>query len=132
MKLTDKQKKRIIADYIECQNYREVSRRHGVSNTTVKRIVDGSPSTVKKVTQKKEENTASILEFMDSQKNKVCKLLGEYLDDLSNPDKRKSATVAQQATVLGILIDKYTQSGLRGVDTKPQPVIFNFKDADGN
>lgn len=132
MKLTDKQKKRIIADYIECQNYRETGRRNGVSDNTVRSIVKSSPAISQKLAQKKEENTESILAFMDSQKNKVCKLLGEYLDDLSNPDKRKSATVAQQATVLGILIDKYTQSGLKSLDKKPEPVIFNFKDADGN
>jgi hypothetical protein len=132
LKLTDKQKKRIIADYIECQNYRETGRRNGVSDNTVRSIVKSSPAISQKLAQKKEENTESILAFMDSQKNKVCKLLGEYLDDLSNPDKRKSATVAQQATVLGILIDKYTQSGLKSLDKKPEPVIFNFKDADGN
>ena len=33
-KLTDKQKKLIIADYIECGNYCEVARKHGITDTT--------------------------------------------------------------------------------------------------
>ena len=34
-KISDKKKKQIIADYIECQNYSEVARKHKVSVNTV-------------------------------------------------------------------------------------------------
>lgn len=132
MKLTDKQKKRIIADYIECQNYREVSRRQGVSNTTVKRIVDASPSIVKKVTEKKEANTTSILEFMENRKDRVCDLLDRFMIALADPEKVKNASLVQLTTATGTLIDKWTMLGFKGTDNKPQPITFNFKDADGN
>lgn len=133
MKLTDKQRKRIIADYTVNQNYRETARKHKLSETTIRRVVKGSPQIVERVAQKKEENTKDILAYMDSQKDKVCKILGNYLDDLNNPDKRRTATVAQQATVMGILIDKYTQAGIKVEFNAPKPVVLNFKDAnDGN
>ena len=130
LKLDDKEKKKIIADYALCQNYSAVARKYRRSDVTIKRVVMGNPEAVKKVEQKKQENTQDILAYMDSQKDKVCKLLGNYLDDLCNPDKRKAATVAQQATVMGILIDKYTQAGIKVEVNAPQPVVFNFKDAD--
>lgn len=52
--LTDREKKKIIADYAECGNYSQVARKHKVSFDTVKRVVISDPETVKKAEQKKE------------------------------------------------------------------------------
>ena len=52
-RLTDKQKKKIIADYVELGSYNAVARKHGVSNHTVKRIALGEAETSKKVQHKK-------------------------------------------------------------------------------
>ena len=60
-RLTDIQKKKIVADYIELGSYNAVAKINGVSNHTVKRIVLESPSITQKIQQKKEENTADIL-----------------------------------------------------------------------
>ena len=46
--LTDSQKKKIIADYTECENYSQVARKYKVSFDTVKRTVLNDPETVKK------------------------------------------------------------------------------------
>lgn len=51
--LTDREKKKIIADYAECGNYSQVARKHKVSFDTVKRVVISDPETVKKAEQKK-------------------------------------------------------------------------------
>ena len=39
-RLTDKQKKKIIADYLELGSFRAVGRKNGVSADTVKRAVE--------------------------------------------------------------------------------------------
>lgn len=51
--LTDREKKKIIADYAECGNYSQVARKHKVSFDTVKRVVISDPETVKKRNKKK-------------------------------------------------------------------------------
>ena len=44
-KLTDKQKKKIIADYMENGNYRETGRINNVSDNTVRNIVNKDQNT---------------------------------------------------------------------------------------
>lgn len=66
--LTDREKKKIIADYVELESYNAVAKKHNVSATTVKNTVLKNNESVKKCEQKKEQNTADILEFMDKKK----------------------------------------------------------------
>ena len=67
-RITDKKKKKIIADYTNVQNYSEVARMNNGSDKSVKRIIEKEENSemVKKVEEKKEENTKDILEYMDS------------------------------------------------------------------
>ena len=109
-RLTDKQKKKIVADYLELGSYNAVAKKNGVSNHTVKRIVLETPEISKKVQQKKEQNIADILSHMESQKDEVIKVLDEYLAAMRDPAKIKRAGVVQLATALGIVIDKYTMT----------------------
>lgn len=109
-RLTDKQKKKIIADYVQLGSYNAVSKIHGVSATTVKNVVLKSADIVEKCEQKKEENTADILEYMESKKDIVCEILGKGLDVLNDEEKLKEATPAQITTALGTLIDKWTET----------------------
>lgn len=108
-RLTDRQKKKIIADYIQLGSYNAAAKLNGVSNHTVKRIVSETPETSKKLQQKKEQNTADIIAYMDSQKDDVCELLRLYLNELKNPLKIEAAALKELAVVLGVVIDKYTK-----------------------
>ncbi len=67
-RLTDKQKKKIIADYIQIESYNAVAKMNGVSKDTVKRVVQNCADFAQKAQQKKEENTADILAYMERQK----------------------------------------------------------------
>lgn len=107
-RLTDKQKKKIIADYVQLGSYNAVSKINGVSATTVKNVVLKSADFVEKCEQKKEENTADILVYMESQKGLVCEIIGKGLAALNDPEKLAEATPAQITTALGTLIDKWT------------------------
>ena len=108
--ISDRKRKQIVADYIALQNYREVARKHKVHHATVKRIVDSGDSAeiVQKATQKQEENTQSVLEYMDSQtarkKSLLDKLLVAMEDKADNPDMFTS--IKDLATAYGILTDK--------------------------
>lgn len=105
--LNDRQKKKIIADYATLGSYRAVARKHKVSADTVKRVVSQDPETAQKTTQKKEENTADILQFMEDQKGNVCDIIELYLNALQDPKRLERASVQSIATSLGIVIDKF-------------------------
>lgn len=108
-RLTDKQKKKIIADYVQLQNYTKTAKLNGVSDTTVKRLISTAPSEVlKKVEQKKEQNTLEMLDYMDSKKERVQEIIDVYLGVLTDPEKLEGATLQQITTALGTLIDKWT------------------------
>lgn len=106
--LTDLQKKQIIADYATLGTYAAVARKHKVSVNAVKRTVSGNPETAKKCKQKKEENTADILQYMENQKDDVCNIIGLYLSALQDPKRLDRASVQSIATSLGIIIDKFS------------------------
>ena len=106
-RLTDKQKKKIVADYLESGSYRATAKKNGVSDNTVKRIVIDCGDFEQKVAQKKEENTADILAYMESQKGIVCEILEKGLAALNSPEKLAEASPSQITTALGTLIDKW-------------------------
>lgn len=106
-KLTDKQKKEIIADRVTGMSFRAVAKKYGVSTTTVQRVVNGNPDVARLVTQKKEQNTVDIIEQLDRRKGEVIQIIDLCLDALSDPEKYDRASVQTIATTLGILIDKW-------------------------
>lgn len=118
-RLTDKQKKQIIADYVELGSYNAVAKKRKVSVETVKRYVLKSDEIVKKKIQKKEEeNTADILAHMDTKRNMVNEIIDVYLARLLDPEVIAKATPSQLTTALGTLIDKFTATGVTKPDTK--------------
>lgn len=110
-RLTDKQKKKIVADYVQLGSYNAVSKIHGVSATTVKNVVLKSADIVEKCEQKKAQNTADILDYMESQRDDVCKVLGICLSELKKAERYEKTPPQQIATTMAILIDKYTAFG---------------------
>ena len=115
--LTDREKKKIIADYVELESYNAVAKKHNVSATTVKNTVLKNNESVKKCEQKKDQNTADILEFMDKKKDDVCSIISLYLSELQNSDKLQRASIQSIATSLGIVIDKFTKDAQKQSDT---------------
>ena len=107
-RLTDKQKKKIIADYVQLGSYNATAKVNGVSLNTVKKIVQGNADIAEMWNEKKEQNTVDILAYMESQKGLVCEILGKGLEALNDPGKLKGATPAQITTAMGTLIDKWT------------------------
>jgi hypothetical protein len=116
-RLTDRQKKKILADYVQTNNYCATAKINGVSATTVKNIVLANLDIVKKCEQKKEENTADILAYMDAHKDMVCSFIGKGLEMLNDPDKLAAANLSQITTAMGTVIDKWAMIGGAPADT---------------
>lgn len=106
--LTDLQKKKIIADRVENMSIRQLAQKHKVSTTTIQRVIKENPELTQIITQKKEQNTADILSFMEGKKQDVCDIISLYLEYLKDTSKLDRASVQSIATSLGIVIDKFT------------------------
>ncbi len=107
-RLTDRKKKKIIADYSAMESYNAVAKINGVSKDTVRRIVQSCADFDQIAKQKKEQNTADIIAYMESQRDDVCAFLGQAMEQLKNPEKLAKAQLQQIATTMAIIIDKYT------------------------
>lgn len=106
-RLTDKQKKKIVVDYLETQSYSATARLNGVTHQTVKRIVQESPDFSEKLQQKKDMDTADIIAYMESKRDAVYNIIEVGLRIL--PEKIETAKSATEVTTaLGTLIDKWT------------------------
>lgn len=117
-RLTDRQKKKILADYMELQSYNAVSKIHGVSRQTVKNLVMANPAIGQNLQKKKDKNTADVLAYMDSHKELVCSFIGKGLEMLNDPEKLTAANIVQITTAMGTLIDKWAMIGGAPTDTK--------------
>lgn len=107
-KLTDKQKKKIIADYVETQNYSEVARINNVSVNAVKNIVLADEETAKKCKQKKLENTQSTIEYMQTQHESKKRILDKILKAIEQKADNIDmfTNIKDLATAYGIILDK--------------------------
>lgn len=106
-RLTDRQKKKILADYVQTNNYCATAKINGVSATTVKNLVRANADIVEKCEKKKEENTADVMEYMNDHKDLVCSFIGKGLEMLNDPEKLAAANLSQITTAMGTLIDKW-------------------------
>lgn len=130
-RLTDKQKKKIVADYLELGSYNATAKANGTSPKTVKRVLAEVPEMTEKVKQKKAENTADILAYMESQRGIVCEIIGKGLAVLNDEEKLREAAPAQITTALGTLIDKWALKGqlISGKDqVEDDPITKSLKE----
>lgn len=113
-KLTDRQRKKIIAERADGATIRALARKYKVSDTTIRRTLASDPKMAQKVAQKKEENTVAVLAYMDGKKKDVCEILDKLLEAVKDEEKIAKTPLAQLATTIGILIDKFTAAELSG------------------
>lgn len=105
---SDKKRKDIVADYIECNNYSEVARKYNVSVDTVRRYVREDKDFVNNLKQKKEENTQSTIEYMQTQHETKKRILDKILKaiELKAEDIDMFTNIKDLATAYGIILDK--------------------------
>lgn len=107
-KLTDKEKKQIIAYYVECHNYSETGRKFKVDESTVRRIVKTDKDIAKKTEQKSQENTEEVLQAMKKRNQTKIELIDKIFEAMDGKlDKIDIFTnIKDLATAYGIILDK--------------------------
>ncbi|MEG1519622.1 MAG: helix-turn-helix domain-containing protein [Clostridia bacterium] len=132
--LSDLKRKKLIADYAVNHSYSETARINGVSANGVKKIVTSrtaNPEFAQAVRAKNAQNSSDILEYMDSTKDRVCKLIDVYLEAMLDVDKVDKAKLSELSTVFGTVIDKYIKVGIvrtNNVDSQGnEPIVIEFK-----
>jgi hypothetical protein len=106
-RLTDAEKKKIIADYVINQNYSETARLNNCSDKQVKRIIVANEEVAKKVEIKSEENTANMLEYFVSQQTTKGRILNKLLKAIEQKSEDADInTLKELATAYGIIMDK--------------------------
>lgn len=116
-RLTDRRKKKIIADYVQTENYTATAKMNGVSPNTVKKLVQGNAETAAMLTQKRDENTKDILDYMDGKRDVVCQIIDKGLTALNDQERLNEASPSQITTAMGTLIDKFTLAEQRKAQT---------------
>lgn len=111
-RLRDEEKKKIIADYIENQNIRETSRINKVSTDTVRRLIAENKDIAQKLTQKKEENTLTTLEYMEKQHEAKKRIMDKILHGIEQKADNIDmfTNIKDLATAYGIIVDKELKS----------------------
>jgi len=108
--LSDLQKKKIVADFVDTQNYSETARKNNTSITTVRRVVAKDQDLVEKVNLKKAQNDTDILAYMESKHDAIKRFLSYVLDKRLNPDTNGEEldriSLPQITTMYGIVVDK--------------------------
>ena len=107
-KLTDKQKKKIIADYVDNGNYSETARMNNTTDTTVRTIIkDNKDMALEKMEQKKQQNTIDIIEYIEETKDKRKKVIDLCLEKMEERlNKDELMNIKDIATAYGVLVDK--------------------------
>lgn len=103
--LTDLERQKIVADYIQCENFSETARRNGVCDNTVRKIVAETSGIEEKLEQKRAENTKTVEKYMADNAERVCSIIDSGLALIQ--ERLAECTPVQAATIMGILIDKH-------------------------
>lgn len=130
-RLTDRQRKMIMADRAGEMSIRQLADKYHVSTTTIQRVLKNNTVVAQMVTQKKEQNTLDMLAFMDSRKEKMQEAIDLHLMALTDPEKISDAGLSQIATSFGIIVDKATKNTASGNDSlnKLDGLLKEFRDA---
>ena len=107
---TDKQKKEMILDYVECENYSKVAEKHGFSRCCVTNAVKNGGDIRAMIEEQQKQNSEDILEHMSKKGDMVCEMIDRYLEAFLDKQKIEKATPNQLSTALGTIIDKFTMT----------------------
>lgn len=118
-KLTDRQRKQIIAEYVEGDgkiSQRQLAKKYSVSLSTISKILSDE-KVEQKCTYKKEENTLSMLEYLDSRKQTAQELMEKILalsaEDIAKANLRdKMGALKILSEVFAVVKSEKRDSGI--------------------
>lgn len=113
---------KILADYALEGSYRAAARKNGVSPDTVRRIVRENPDMVKVADTQKNARARDLMSYMQGKADTVCDIIDNGLGVLSDPERMKEAKLRDIATMMAILIDKWSMINAMCQDKAPVQV----------
>lgn len=119
-RLTDSEKSRIIADYIECGNLTEVARRYNTNYKNIRYVVNHNINLQADINKHQKQITEDVVRYMDSKKQAACSIIDLYMSLLQDKSKTEKASIRDIAVSLGIVIDKFTKDGVNTSNEKSE------------
>ena len=113
---------KILADYTLEGSYRAAARKNGVSPDTVRRIVRENPDMVKVADTQKNARARDLMSYMQGKADTVCDIIDNGLGVLSDPERMKEPKLRDIATMMAILIDKWSMINAMCQDKAPVQV----------
>ena len=113
---------KILADYTLEGSYRAAARKNGVSPDTVRRIVRENLDMVKVADTQKNARARDGMRSRQGKADPVCDIIDNGLGVLSDPERMKEAKLRDIATMMAILIDKWSMINAMCQDKAPVQV----------
>ena len=121
-RIEQERRMKILADYTLEGSYRAAARKNGVSPDTVRRIVRENPDMVKVADTQKNARARDLMSYMQGKADTVCDIIDNGLGVLSDPERMKEAKLRDIATMMAILIDKWSMINAMCQDKAPVQV----------
>ena len=121
-RIEQERRMKILADYTLEGSYRAAARKNGVSPDTVRRIVRENPDMVKVADTQKNARARDLMSYMQGKADTVCDIIDNGLGVLSDPERMKEANLRDIATMMAILIDKWSMINAMCQDKAPVQV----------
>lgn len=107
-KLSDRQRKQIIAEYVNGGvSQQQLAEKYGVSRQAIAKLLSSEKS-CEKLRNKKEENTRSMLDFLDEQKSTAQSLMQKLLK--ASEEDIEKASLRDKMGALKILSEVFAQT----------------------
>lgn len=121
-RIEQERRMKILADYTLEGSYRAAARKNGVSPDTVRRIVRENPDMVQVADTQKNARARDLMSYMQGKADTVCDIIDNGLGVLSDPERMKEAKLRDIATMMAILIDKWSMINAMCQDKAPVQV----------
>lgn len=121
-RIEQERRMKILADYTLEGSYRAAARKNGVSPDTVRRIVRENPEMVQVADTQKNARARDLMSYMQGKADTVCDIIDNGLGVLSDPERMKEAKLRDIATMMAILIDKWSMINAMCQDKAPVQV----------
>lgn len=121
-RIEQERRMKILADYTMEGSYRAAARKNGVSPDTVRRIVRENPEMVKVADTQKNARARDLMSYMQGKADTVCDIIDNGLGVLSDPERMTEAKLRDIATMMAILIDKWSMINAMCQDKAPVQV----------
>lgn len=127
-KLTDKQRKQIVSEYVEGDGkvtQADLARKFSVSTVTISKILS-TPEVKEKLTKAKNDNLLSMCEYIKTKADRVQHLIDIALE--TSDQQMREASLRDKMGAVKILIEKFFPPEDERENDLPSPITIVVKD----